>query len=176
MWAVGFTHGGNGLNDMKGICSDDSGGWLKPCFLVRCQDRYLQRPCVYEKSLQLCLTLATLWTVARQALLSMGFSKQEYWSGLPYPSQFSSVQSLSCVWLFATPELQHARPPCPSPTPKFTQTHDHWVGGAIQWSHPLSSPSPPAFNLSQHQGLLESVSSHQVAKILEFRFQHQSFQ
>ena len=58
---------------------------MKPCFLVRCQDRYLQRPCVYEKSLQLCLTLATLWTVAHQALLSMGFSKQEYWSGLPCP-------------------------------------------------------------------------------------------
>ena len=57
------------------------------------------------------------------------------------------------------------------------QTHVHWVGDAIQPSHPLSSPYPPAFNLSQHQGLFKWVSlSHQVAKVLEFQFQHQSFQ
>ena len=62
-------------------------------------------------------------------------------------------------------------------TPELTQTHVHWVGDAIQPPHPLSSPSPPAFNLSQHQGLFEWVSSlHQVAKGLEFQLQHQSFQ
>ena len=61
--------------------------------------------------------------------------------------------------------------------PKFSQTHVHWVGDAIQLSHPLSSPSPPAFNLSQHQDLFQWVSSsHQVAKVLEFQIQHQSFQ
>ena len=66
-------------------------------------------------------------------------------------------------------ESQHARPPCPSPTPEPTQTHVHWVGDAIQPSHPLSSPSPPALSLSQHQGLFKWVSSlHQVAKVLEF--------
>ena len=54
--------------------------------------------------------------------------------------------------------------------PEFTQTHVHWLGEAIQLSHPLSSPSPPAFNFSQHQGLFQWVSSHQVAKALEFRF------
>ena len=55
--------------------------------------------------------------------------------------------------------------------PEFTQTHVHWVGDAIQPSHPLSSPFPLAFNLSQHQGLFKSVSSlHQVAKVLEFCF------
>ena len=60
--------------------------------------------------------------------------------------------------------------------PEFTQTHVHWVGDAIQPSHPLSSPSPPAFNLSQHQSLLQWViSSHQVTKVLEFQLQHQSF-
>ena len=60
---------------------------------------------------------------------------------------------------------------------EFTQTHVRWVGNAIQPSHPLSSPSPPAFNLSQHQGLFHWVSSlHQVAKVLEFQLQHQSFQ
>ena len=61
--------------------------------------------------------------------------------------------------------------------PEFTQTHVHWVGDAIQPSHSLSSPSPPALNLSQHQGLFKWVSSsHQVAKVLEFQLQHQSFQ
>ena len=58
-----------------------------------------------------------------------------------------------------------------------TQTHVHSVGDAIQPSHPLSSPSPPAFNLSQHQGLFQWVSSlYRVAKVLEFQLQHQSFQ
>ena len=61
--------------------------------------------------------------------------------------------------------------------PEFTRTHVHWVGDAIQQSHPLSSPSLPAFNLSQHQGLFKWVSSfHQVAKVLEFQLQHQYFQ
>ena len=60
---------------------------------------------------------------------------------------------------------------------KFTQTHVHWVGDANQPSGPLSSPSPPAFNLSQHQGLFKWVSSsHQMAKVLEFQLQYQSFQ
>ena len=59
--------------------------------------------------------------------------------------------------------------------PEFTQTHVHQVGNAIQPSHPLSSPSPPAFNLSQHQGLFQRVnSSHQVATVLEFQLQHHS--
>ena len=68
-------------------------------------------------------------------------------------------------------ESQHTRPLCPSPTLEFTQTHVHRVSDAIQPSHPLLSPSPPAFNLSQHQGLFKWVSSsHQVAKVLEFQF------
>ena len=59
---------------------------------------------------------------------------------------------------------------------ELTQTHGHRVGDAIQPSHPLSSPSL-TFNLSQHQGLFKWVnSSHQVAKVLEFQLQHQSFQ
>jgi len=58
-----------------------------------------------------------------------------------------------------------------------TQTHVHQVGDAIQPSHPLPSPSPPAFNLSQHQGLFQWVdSSHHVTKVLELQLQHQSFQ
>ena len=61
--------------------------------------------------------------------------------------------------------------------PELAQTHVHWVGDAIQPSHPLLSPSPPAFNLSQHQGLFQWVSSlHQVAKVLELKLQHQPFE
>ena len=58
----------------------------------------------------------------------------------------------------------------------FAQTHVHWVTDAIQLSYPLLSPSPPALNLSQHQGFLQWVgSSHQVAKVLELQLQRQSF-
>ena len=73
--------------------------------------------------------------------------------------------------------LQPARLPCPSPTPELTQTHVHCVGDAIQPFHCLLSPSPPALNLSQQEGLFKSVSSsHQVAKVLVFNLQQQSFQ
>ena len=66
----------------------------------------------------------------------------------------------------STPDL-----PVHHQLPETTQTHVHWVGYAIQPSHPLSSSSPPAFNLSQHQGLFKWVSSlHQVAKGLSFSF------
>ena len=72
--------------------------------------------------------------------------------------------------------LQHERLPCPSPTPRAYINSIHWVSDAIQPSHPLSAPFPPAFNLSQLQGLFQWVSSsHQVAKGLEFQLQHQSF-
>ena len=61
--------------------------------------------------------------------------------------------------------------------PEFTQTCVHWVGDAIQPSHALLFHSPPALNLSQHQCLFKWVSSsHEVAKVLEFQLQHQSFQ
>ena len=90
--------------------------------------------------------------------------------------QFSSVQSLSRPTLRpmnrSTPGL-----PVHHQLLEFTQTHVHWVNDAIQPSHPLSSPCPPALNLSQHQALFKWVSSlHQVAKVLEFQLQHQSFQ
>ena len=60
---------------------------------------------------------------------------------------------------------------------EFAQTNVHWVGGAIQPSHSLSSPSPPSLNLPHHQGLFQWVGSlYQVTKVLELQFQHQSFQ
>ena len=72
-------------------------------------------------------------------------------------------------------EPQHSRPPVPHHLLEFAQIHVHWVSDTIWPSHPLSSPSPPALNLSHHQGLFHWIgSSHQVAKVLEL--QHQSFQ
>ena len=60
--------------------------------------------------------------------------------------------------------------------PEFTQTHAHWVGDAIQLSHPLFPPSPPAPHPSQHQDLFQWVnSSNEVTKVPEFQLQHQSF-
>ena len=75
-------------------------------------------------------------------------------------------------------ETQNARPPCPSPTPRVHfNLCPSLTSDAIQPSHPLSSPSPPAPNPSQHQGLFQYVnSSHEVAKVLEFQSQPQSFQ
>ena len=90
--------------------------------------------------------------------------------------QFSSVTQL-CLTL-CNP-MNHSTPGLPvyHQLPEFTQTHVRWVGDAIQPSHRLSPPSPPTFNLSQHQGLSQRVrSSHQVAKVLEFQLHHQSFQ
>ena len=93
----------------------------------------------------------------------------------------SSVQSSSVTQLYLTlrdpMNLKTPGLPVHHQLPEFTQTHAHLIGDAIQPSHPLSSPSPPAFNLSQHQGLFQRVnSSHEVAKVLEFQLQHQSFQ
>ena len=132
----------------------------------------------------------TPWTVAHLAPLPMEFSRQEYWSGLPFPSpwdfpdqgieptsllspelagrffttgavwevwrdiQFSSVvQSCPILW----DPMNHSTPGLPvhHQLPEFTQTHVHRVGDAIQPSHPLLSPSPPAPNPSQHQGLFQ---------------------
>ena len=98
--------------------------------------------------------------------------------------------SLCCIQLQFFSSATQSRPtlcnPIDSSTPGFpvhhqlpelAKTHVHRIGDAIQPSHPLSSPSPPALNLSQHQGLFKRVSSlHQVAKVLELQLQHQSFQ
>ena len=95
---------------------------------------------------------------------------------IPLFSQFSSVAQ-ACPTL--CDYMNHSTPGLPvhHQLLESTQTHVPRVGDAIQPSHPLSSPSPPALNLSQHQGLFKWVSfSHQVTKGLEFQLQHQSFQ
>ena len=87
---------------------------------------------------------------------------------LLYYSSFSSVTQ-SCLTL--CDPMNHSTPGLgPHQLPEFTQTHVHRVDDAIQPAHPLSSPSPPAPNPSQHQGLFQWVnSSHEVAKVLEFQ-------
>ena len=168
--------------------------------------------CVHShtSSLSCAQIFLTSWTVRYQAPLSMGFSRQEYWSGLPFASpgdlpdpgiepcypilqadslpseppgmpifmyQFHSVQSFSRVLLCNPMNRSTPGLPVHHQLPEFTQTYVHRVGDAIQPSHPLSSPSPPALNLSQHEGLFQRVtSSHQVANVLECQLQHQSSQ
>ena len=124
---------------------------------------------------------AALFTIARtwkqpKCPLTDEWIKMWFICTMEYSVQFSSVTQLyptlcnpmNC----STPGL-----PVYHQLPESTQTHIHRVDNAIQPSHPLSSPSPPALNLSQHQGLFQWVSSsHQVAKVLEFQLQHQSFQ
>ena len=108
-------------------------------------------------------------------------SKQTFFFFFNFPNilwtsvQFSSVTQ-SCAALHNPGDCSTPGLPIHHQLPEFTQTHVHWVSDAIQ-SHLLSSPSPPAFNLPQHQGLFQWVSSsHQVAKLLGFQLQHQSFQ
>ena len=92
--------------------------------------------------------------------------------GNPLSSVAQSCPTLCSPMNCSTPGLPVHHQPL-----EFTQTHVHWVSDAIQPSHPLSSPYPPALNLSQYQGLFKWVSSsHQVAKVLEFQLKHQSFQ
>ena len=91
----------------------------------------------------------------------------------------SSVSSVAQLWLTLCDPMDCSTPGSPvhHQRTEFTQTHLNCVSDAIQPFHPLSFPSPPAFNFAQHQGLFKWVSSsHQVAKVLEFQLQHQSFQ
>ena len=92
------------------------------------------------------------------------------------PYQFSSVAK-SCPTLYNPMDRSTPGLPVYHQLLEFTQTHLHWISDAIQPSHPLSLPFPPTFNLSQHQGLFQWVSFlHQIAKVLEFQLQYQSFQ
>ena len=94
------------------------------------------------------------------------FNYARFFIGQLHFIQFSSVAQL-CRTLCNPMDCSTPGLPVHHQLPEFTQTHVHWVGDVIQPSHPLSSPSSPAFNFSQHQGLFQWVSSsHQVAKVL----------
>ena len=145
---------------------------------------------------------ATPWTVARQAPLTMDFPGKITGVGCHFLLQgifltqglnlcllhwhvnslllshqaISSVAHL-CLTLFDPTDCSIPAFPVHHQLPELTHIHVHWLGDANQPSHSLLSPSPPAFSLSQPQGLFRWVSSsHQVAKVLEFQLQHQSFQ
>ena len=142
-----------------------------------------------------CPTFCDYWTAACQAPPSMEFSRQGYWSGCHFllqgkwlanekgqmvtakkmkapHGQFSSIAQLCLV----PHGLQHARLPCPSPTPRACV----WECPSSWWCHQSISSSvihSPAFSLYQHQGLFQwTSSSHQEAKVLEFQLQYQFFQ
>ena len=98
------------------------------------------------------------------------------WGAIMESVQFSSVAQ-SCPTLCNPMNRSPSGLPVYHQLPVFTQTHVHRVSDAIQPSHPLSSPSPPAPNPSQQQSLFQWVNSlHEVAKVLEFQLQHHSFQ
>ena len=117
--------------------------------------------CVCVLVAQSCLTLCDLMDCSPPGSSVHEFSRQEYWSGLPFPSpyihtsvQFSSVAQ-SCPTLCDPMNRCMPGLPVPHHLLESTQTHVHRVSDAIQPSHPLSSPSPPAPNPSQHQGLFQ---------------------
>ena len=117
--------------------------------------------------------LQMLWSLISQRLFKLCMSV----NSLPL-LVVVVVQMPSYVQLYVTPWTAACQASSVhQQLPEFTQTHIHWFDDAIQPSHPLSSPSRPTFNLSQHQGLFKWVSSsHQVAKALQFQLQDQSFQ
>ena len=117
-------------------------------------------------------------TCLQQHLLWMGLSLALTISSprSQHSVQFSLVSQL-CTILCNPVDYSMPGLPVHHQLLESTQTHVHWISDAIQPSHPLLSPSPSAFNSSQHQGLFKWVTSlHQVAKVLEFPLQHQSFQ
>ena len=158
--------------------------------------------CMHTKSLQSCLILCNgmdcslpsssvdgILKARIQEWVAVLSSRGSFWprdqthiSYISYAGRgffTTSVQfSRSVVSNILLPHgLQQRGFPVHHQLPELTQTHVHWVRDAIQPSHLLSSPSPPAFSLSQHQGLFQWVSSlYQVAKVLELQLQHQSFQ
>ena len=122
-----------------------------------------------------------LYTVAMRQCLLMERnlrSCHEIIIFLKLPNRFNSIQFSPSVMSDSLwpHRLQHTKLPCLSPTPR-TCSNSRLSRDAIQPTHPLLSPSPPTFNLSQHQGLFQWVSySHQVAKILELQLPHRFFQ
>ena len=128
----------------------------------------------------ICLFFTCVSSLMRSVLrflayFLIGFSYGWVFSSLYIWMLLSSCSVVSnSLWAHG---LQHARPPCPSPAPELAQTHVCRISDAIQPFHPLLHPSLPALTLSQHQGLLQWVSSsHQVAKVMDLQLQHHSFQ
>ena len=144
-----------------------------------------------ERDLNLCLVAFGLFLKLNFPSSLLLFSKTLFCDGfkkkkLVFPHRCSDMLCFEPLVQFSCSVVSNSLRPMDCGTPGFpvhyqladlAQTHFHQVGDAIQPSHPLLSPYPPAFNLSQHQGLFQWVSSsHQTAKALELQLQHQSFQ
>ena len=144
------------------------------CYIVPCPRILILGFC--QPSPGLCWHCSASWPCVLSPNKRVNFLGDAEKSEPLFTVQFSSITQLHPTLCdpmnCSTPGL-----PVHHQLLEFTQTHVHWVRDAIKPSHPLSSPSHPAFNLSRHQGLFKWVSSsHQVAKVLEFQLQHQSFQ
>ena len=133
------------------------------------------------KSLQLPVTSSFPWPILIQEVItaiSWHISLPCWFPYIPVEA-FHLVQfsSLSCLTLCNPMDCSTPGFPVHHQLPELAQTHVCLVSDAIQPSHPLSTPSPPAFNLSQHQGLFQWISSlNQVDKVLEVQLHYQSFQ
>ena len=114
-------------------------------------------------------TVINLINLRHKTMLNWTWTSNVYVIDLLLYESLSSVAQL-CTTLCDLMDCSTPGLPVHHQLPEFTQTHVLWVSDAIQISHPISSPSPPAFNLSKHQGLFKWVSSsHQVAKVLEYQ-------
>ena len=138
-------------------------------YMFQCCSLKSSHPCLLPLSPKVCvLHLCLLCCPACRIVITI------------FLKSISSVQFSSVARSYPTlqpHELHMPGLPVHHQLLEFTQTHVHWVGDAIQPSHPLSSPSPPSPNPSHHQSLFQWVNSlHEVAKVLEFQPQHQSFQ
>ena len=126
-------------------------------------------PAQWEFTKWSTLLLEAFWVLQMNLKDAKG---KPHLNGVEFSSAAQSCLTLCDPMNCSTPGL-----PVHHQLPEFTQTDVHRVSNAIQPSHPLSSPSPPAPNPSQHQGLFQWVNSlHEVAKVLEFQLQHQSLQ
>ena len=154
---------------------DDSGTDLSGYFLTSVH--YINyRPHVYIKILSEPLVYTLFWINAFSKWEGSVLEVSQLLIVMEVWVQFSSVAQ-SCLTLCDPVNRSTPGLPVHHQLPEFTQTHIHRVGDAIQPSHPLSSPSPPAPNPSQHQRLFQWVnSSREVAKVLELQSQWQSFQ
>ena len=127
---------------------------------------------ILSSSLIFNILIIMFWVYLLGFVLFETLQAPQTWISVQFSSVTQSCPTLCDPMNCSTPGL-----PVHRQLPEFTQTHVHRVGNAIQPSHPLSSPSPLASNPSQHQGLFQWVNfSHEVAKVLEFQPQHQSFQ
>ena len=120
------------------------------------------------------MTILSLSSYFQKLIIQIKCQLEVFFRNVLY--QFSSVTQ-SCPILCNPMDCSMPGFPVHHQLPELAQTHVLQVSDAIQPSHLLSSPSSPAFSLSQHQGLFQWVSSsHQVAKVLELQLQHQPFQ